>query len=164
MTDTIEINFVSTNVLTRWHCHVCDGHTEKVEILCEGVDPRDDAGVRVCERCLQEGNLDQRLEETARRFEAYAARARGMIGRLKAPTYSAWLETCRFAEIRRKADIDICDAARALLDDEVDLDDRAAVEAALINPFKGSQYSAVYVDECIKTAKFNKAHPAAASV
>jgi hypothetical protein len=165
MSETIEINFVSTNVITRWPCHVFGGHTEKVGTLCEEIDARDGAEVRVCERCLEAGSLGQRLEETARMFEDLANRTRGMIGRLKTPTYAAWPEAdIRRAEQRREDRgfqfIDLCDTARALLDDGIDLDDRAAVEAALINPYKGSRCSAAYADASNEAAKFTKAHPA----
>jgi hypothetical protein len=51
-------------------------------------------------------------------------------------------------------DLDISDSARALLDDKVDLDDRAVVESVLINPYKDTPVSSQFVDKCIATAKF----------
>jgi hypothetical protein len=56
------------------------------------------------------------------------------------------------------SDIDVFDSARALLDHGVDLDDRAAVERALINPYKGDpETSKLFVERCIKLTKLWKA-------
>jgi hypothetical protein len=55
-------------------------------------------------------------------------------------------------------DMDVFDSMRALLDDGVDLDDRAAVERHLINPYKDEPpTSKRFIDWCIKAAKANKA-------
>ena len=55
-------------------------------------------------------------------------------------------------------DMDVFDSTRALLDDDVDLDDRAAVERALLNPYRGDPVIRQrFVNWCIKTAKANKA-------
>src|SRR5262249_27959686 len=55
-------------------------------------------------------------------------------------------------------DMDVFDSMRALLRDEVDLDDRAAVERVLINPYDLNPYfSSRFVNWCIKAAKANKA-------
>jgi hypothetical protein len=94
MTDVIETKLVETHFFTRWHCHVCGGHTEKVCILCEGdLAPLGLMGsIRVCERCLEGGNLDQHLNETARDLEEQAAFTRSLIGKIKTPTYAEWVE------------------------------------------------------------------------
>jgi hypothetical protein len=54
-------------------------------------------------------------------------------------------------------DMDVGDSMRALLDANVDLTDRAAVEAVLINPYRGTTESERFVDWCIKAAKANQA-------
>jgi len=95
----IKIEFVETNVFTRWPCGICDGWTEKDAILCEGLDPTDGGTVRVCWQCLKSGNIDGRLEQMAQKMERIAASARDMIGRVKAPTYAAWLARCAINNI-----------------------------------------------------------------
>jgi uncharacterized membrane protein YgcG len=101
-TDLIEIKLTRTNFLTRHHCHVCCGCTEKVAILAEGelVQPtghshgegEDTFIIRVCERCLEEGQekIDTKLELHARQLEAGAAQTRALIGRLRIPSYADW--------------------------------------------------------------------------
>ena len=54
-------------------------------------------------------------------------------------------------------DMDVFDSMLALLDDGIDLTDRAAVEKALINPYHGTRLSGRFVDWCIKAAKANQA-------
>jgi hypothetical protein len=90
----IKIEFIETNVITRWPCSICTGRTEKDAILCEGVDPTDGGTVRVCPQCLKAGDIDKRLENTAQFYERAAAAARDMIRRVKAPTYAGWLARC----------------------------------------------------------------------
>lgn len=53
-------------------------------------------------------------------------------------------------------DMDVFDGMRALLDADVDLADRAAVEIALVNACRGTGLSARFVDWCIKAAKANR--------
>src|SRR5258708_19603856 len=81
----IEVKLVRTNFYTRWPCTVCGGCTEKVGVLAEG------PSVRVCERCLQSGDIDGHLARNAAELEQEAARVRSLIGRLKVPTYDQWL-------------------------------------------------------------------------
>ena len=102
MTDTIKISLTRTNFLTRWHCHVCGGRTEKDEVLAEGkqnLGPGNDGTVRnyrtirVCDECLKgaEGvSIDQRLENFARVLDTEANLTRAMIGRLQVPSYAEW--------------------------------------------------------------------------
>jgi hypothetical protein len=55
-------------------------------------------------------------------------------------------------------DIDVFDGMRWLLDDGIDLDNRAAVERALNYPYANDeQTSKRFVDWCIKAARANKA-------
>jgi hypothetical protein len=84
-TDKIVFRLVRTNVLTRWRCDVCGGRTEKVPILCESGDDW-----RICERCLSCRDFDAQLESHARALEADAARTRGLIGRIEAPSFAEW--------------------------------------------------------------------------
>jgi hypothetical protein len=91
---TIEIKLVRTNVFTRWHCHVCGGHTEKVSVLAEGQDQHDRT-IRVCERCLECGDIDQHLEMQAASLIEEASAIRSLIGQLRVPTFADW---CREEE------------------------------------------------------------------
>jgi hypothetical protein len=82
-------------------CHVCADFTEKDLILCEGIDPSTGDVIRVCSRCLREGKIDERLEQTARDFEREIGRPaiwrRSLIGRIIAPTYEQWEEQMKAA-------------------------------------------------------------------
>jgi hypothetical protein len=96
----IEIKLERTDVFTRWYCHVCGGCTGKVGVLAEGEDTINGGGVvRVCEQCLEAGDIDARLERRAAHLEACAAEARALIGNLKVPTFAEW-----------EAEIDKCNA------------------------------------------------------
>jgi hypothetical protein len=104
MTEVLELKLVQTNFLTRWPCHLCDGCTEKVEILCEAEN-----GFRVCERCLQEGgDLDAKLLARAEKFERdaahNAAELRSYVGRLKVPSYSEWCAAVQVANLEAEAE------------------------------------------------------------
>ncbi len=92
--DRIVVKLVPTNVFTRWPCHVCGSQTEKVSILAEAGDPLSDDLVRVCERCLEAGDIDERLEAHARSLDDDADWVRALIGRLEVPTYAAWVHAC----------------------------------------------------------------------
>ena len=85
----IKFELVPTNVFTRWHCHICGGHTEKVSVLCEA------EGLRICETCLEERRFDERLESHAGELEQEAARLRGLVGRIDAPTFDEWKDACQ---------------------------------------------------------------------
>ena len=55
-------------------------------------------------------------------------------------------------------DMDVFDSMRHLLDTGVDLEDRAAVERVLINPYKeNAETSERFVTWCIEAAKANRA-------
>ena len=96
MTDTIKISLTRTNYLTRWHCHVCGGRTEKDEMLAEGKQdlPNNEYRVvRVCGQCLKGADglsIDQRLENYARFLDVEAEITRALIGNLQVPSYAEW--------------------------------------------------------------------------
>jgi hypothetical protein len=110
---TIEIKLVRSTFLTRWPCTVCGGCTEKVLVLAEA--PMPDAelpsgwptnpaaqlmrtrgeAIRVCESCLEAGNVDARLAAHADQLEVYADALRALTGRLRVPSYAQWLAACK---------------------------------------------------------------------
>lgn len=87
--DKIIVSLVSSNFLTRWPCHVCGGHTEKVSILAE-VTEGEYKGFRVCETCLETRDFDKKLVETAERLEQQSVELRELVGRLEVPSYAEW--------------------------------------------------------------------------
>jgi hypothetical protein len=87
----IRAELVRTNFLTRWHCHVCGGRTEKNLILCEVPESHPThGGLRICERCLKSRDFDAKLAEQAAALEAHAASLRGVIGHIEAPSFEDW--------------------------------------------------------------------------
>lgn len=82
----VEMKLVRTNCLTRWPCDVCGGHTEKVPVVCEN----EKHFFRICEFCLEAGNIDERLAATAAQLEEDAQWTRSFIGCLVVPTYEEW--------------------------------------------------------------------------
>ena len=106
-TSEIEIKLRDTNFFTRYPCTVCGGYTEKVGILAEGTQKLSDDGdtrtVRVCETCLEGGDglgIDARLDLHARALEGEVGLVRGLIGRLKVPTFAEWCKAEREHEVR----------------------------------------------------------------
>ena len=99
---TIEVGLVEASFLTRWPCTVCGGCTEKVPILAEGrqnlssgdIHVGEHRKIRVCENCLQFGEIDEKLELHARQLEAEAQLLREMIGRIQVPTFAEWQARC----------------------------------------------------------------------
>jgi hypothetical protein len=87
----ITMKLVNSNFLTRWPCDVCGGCTEKVPILCEGVT-EDHETIRVCERCLEEGQdqIDNFLRSHICKIQAHAQFLRGLIGQLKVPSFEEY--------------------------------------------------------------------------
>ena len=85
MNDTITVELIETSFYTRYPCHVCGGCTEKVSILAEAPN-----GLRVCERCLEDGHIDERLESHAKVLEDRVTAVRDLIGRLKVPSFAEW--------------------------------------------------------------------------
>jgi len=77
-------------VFTRWPCRVCGGTTEKVNVLCEVPPGRPHAGLRVCEFCLESGDLAARLDERVAALRERIAELMALRGRLVAPTYVEW--------------------------------------------------------------------------
>jgi len=98
-TDKIQIELIETNCLMRFPCHVCGGCTDKEDVLCEGKDEDGDTW-RVCETCLRNGNLDERLEAHAVDCEYNAALLRKMKGRLVVPTYEEYLAKTYEVELK----------------------------------------------------------------
>ena len=98
----IEVELVEANFWTRWPCTVCGGCTEKVPILAEGrqdlssgdINVGEYRTIRVCENCLQFGEIDEKLELHALHYEAEAALLREIIGRLQVPTFAEWQARC----------------------------------------------------------------------
>ena len=109
---TIEVELVESSFLTRWPCTVCGGCTEKVPILAEGrqdlssgdINVGEYRTIRVCENCLQFGEIDARLELGARQLEAQAQSLREMIGRLRVPTFAEWQARCEQHELEWRED------------------------------------------------------------
>ena len=89
--ETVKVELTETNVLTRWPCHVCGGHTEKVSTLAE-VRVGNYEGFRVCERCIESRDFDNKLRETADRYTKQADDLRALIGRLEVPTAAEYYE------------------------------------------------------------------------
>lgn len=89
MNEPIVVELVETNVFTRWPCHVCGDCTEKVAVLAE-VKDGEYAGLRVCETCIEAGDIDARLAAHADTIEARAASLRALIGRLQVPSFAEW--------------------------------------------------------------------------
>jgi hypothetical protein len=80
----IEIKLIETHSLTRRPCTVCGGCTEKNHVAAET------DGICVCETCLKDGRIDERLAKNANGLENYARRVRSLIGRLRVPSYEEW--------------------------------------------------------------------------
>ena len=102
--EPITVELIETNFFTRWPCTVCGGCTEKVAILAEA---RDEHGsIRVCENCLEEGGIDERLEKRAGELEVQAELIRKLIGRLKVPAFTEWCKAERNHEVESFMEID----------------------------------------------------------
>jgi hypothetical protein len=94
-------------------------------------------------------------------------KAGGAFTTISVARYAAEREARRKMEIRRAAAAgefhdetmhDVGTPVESLLKTGVDLDDRAAVERVLINPYKAHpEFGPRFVSWCIKTAKFNAA-------
>lgn len=89
--DRVVFEFVRTNFYTRRTCHLCGGHTEKVDVLTE-VKQGAEEGLRVCEQCLRAGTeaVYAKMERHAAWLEQRAADVRGLVGRLELPSYAEW--------------------------------------------------------------------------
>jgi hypothetical protein len=89
----IVVALTNSNYLTRWPCFVCGGCTEKVNALAEVLSGEYE-GLRVCETCLDEGDLDRRLARPAAELEQGVKEEvealRALIRRLRVPSYAEW--------------------------------------------------------------------------
>jgi hypothetical protein len=103
MADKIVTQFKSVKLHHHWPCTVCGGHTGAVNVLNEAPD----GAVRVCEHCLKDGRIDERLAVHAERLETQARETRLLVGRLKVPTYEEWLAEEQRADASRIAEGDL---------------------------------------------------------
>ena len=85
----ITIEMTTTAGYFRLGCSVCGGCTEKNLVAAES-PPGTSPGIRVCETCLEAGNIDVRLLGHADALERQAAQLRLLVGRLKVPTFAEW--------------------------------------------------------------------------
>jgi hypothetical protein len=74
--------------------------TRGVNVLTESLD----GTVRVCEHCLKDGQIDERLAIHAQRLEDEAQKTRSLIDRLKVPSYEEWLAEEQRVDAQRIAD------------------------------------------------------------
>lgn len=122
--NAIEVELVESNFLTRWPCTVCGGCTEKVPILAEGRQPLSNDGesrkIRVCENCLQFGEIDEKLDLHARQIEAEAVLLREMIGRLQVPTFAEWQARCEQHEREWVADYEKATGEKVEMQSEIE--------------------------------------------
>jgi hypothetical protein len=100
MANEVRTRFKSVRLHNHWPCTVCGGHTSGVNVLNETPD----GAVRVCEHCLKEGRIDERLAMHAERLEKQAQEVRLLIGHLKVPTYDEWLAEERRVDAARIAE------------------------------------------------------------
>ena len=89
--DRVIVSLIETNVLIRWPCHVCGGHTDKVSILAEVTDGPY-AGFRVCESCIQTRDFDAKLHMRAEKLGHQASDLRDLIDSLEVPTFAEWVQ------------------------------------------------------------------------
>ena len=76
---------VESNFLTRYPCHICNGSTEKVPILCEAP-----GRFRICETCLKHRNFDECLHTHIKELESFIANLRALVGQIDAPTFETY--------------------------------------------------------------------------
>lgn len=74
-----------TNFFTRYYCHVCGGCTEKVAILTEVPDGEYE-GFRVCERCLEAGDIPAKMCKHADELNEFAEELRKLAPALEVPS------------------------------------------------------------------------------
>lgn len=84
--EPISVEMIATAGYFRLPCTVCGGWTEKNLVAAESREAR----VRVCEACLEAGDIDARLLGRADALERRAAQLRTLVGRLKVPTFAEW--------------------------------------------------------------------------
>jgi hypothetical protein len=114
----IEVGLYRCGKSFTYQCAVCGADAEAFPVCAEG---RDEVGpVRVCERCLEAGNIDERLAKRAADLEARATTeqnaeleveardARSLIGRLRVPTIEAWRWLASRYAAAEAVDIDTC--------------------------------------------------------
>jgi hypothetical protein len=86
--------------------------------------------VRVCERCLEAGDINARLEKHAAHLDAQAGLVRKLIGQLKVPSYAEWQAREKRVDVAMVADLFGYDYETVLNDDAVFEQCRKDVERA----------------------------------
>lgn len=120
-TEVINVELVRTNVFIRWPCSVCGGCTEKVSVLAEAeIECAGGHSItfRVCERCLEEAAINERLEQQAQALAARSEWLRGLIGRLHVPTFADWQKRMQEVEDWWKAEFGIAATDGWIIDDD----------------------------------------------
>jgi len=102
--DAIVAELVQTNYCTSFPCGSCGGIAGRVPVLAV-VITGEYQGFKVCESCIRAGKdaLEKIISAHAANLEGEAARLRGMIGRLKVPTYQEWKKAMADLEKKRIA-------------------------------------------------------------
>lgn len=100
--NAVQAALCTTNVYTRWPCHLCSGCTEKVAILCEVPDGEFE-GFRVCEQCIEKHDGDStsvdaalrtRAAEIVRKAADQAEELLNLVGRLEVVDFKTWQAAC----------------------------------------------------------------------
>jgi hypothetical protein len=100
MVDEIRTQFKAVKQHFHWPGSVCGGHTRGVNGLTESLD----GTVRICERCLKDGQIDERLAKHAQHLEEEVRKTRSLIGRLQLPSHEDWLAKERRVDAQRIAE------------------------------------------------------------
>ncbi len=93
----IKVELVDSHFFTRWPCTVCGGSTGKVEILAEAQSD----GIRVCETCLESGEIDARLQAHAAQLLEHANWLQSLVDRIEVPVFAEWRDRMDQAEARK---------------------------------------------------------------
>ena len=84
--EPISVELTRTAGYFRLPCTVCGGWTEKNLVAAEARE----AWLRVCESCLEAGDIDTRLQRHADALERQAVQLRSLVGHLRVPTFADW--------------------------------------------------------------------------
>src|SRR5262245_22263160 len=84
MRQDIEVKLIA--YCERWDCTVCGCGTRKFSIRGAWSDVN--SQFCVCEQCIQAGDIDSRLNQRAAHLVSEAEWVRGLVGRLKVPTFA----------------------------------------------------------------------------
>jgi hypothetical protein len=115
MTEKIEIEFEYTGGYGDGeYCTVC-GEQAHSEVLCEGHAESGEL-IRVCETCLEAGDIDSRLQQHAAEVDKFAAYLRGLVGTIKAPSFAHWkaaVEAIEAEDERADAELELAEGSEA---------------------------------------------------